>query len=82
LLRTLVALSHGFWGESFVQTATIDAASCDFRVLAVQIRDASLFRLRPASAGLGVVEPVALAPGLHDVAPVGEPVEGGPGEAF
>jgi fatty acid desaturase len=47
LFQTLVALSDGFQGGEFVQTATIDRAPGDFRVLAVQIRDAGLLDRRP-----------------------------------
>ena len=47
LFQTLVALSDGFGGGELVQTAAIDRAPGDFRVLAVQIRDAGLLDRRP-----------------------------------
>jgi fatty acid desaturase len=43
----LVALAQGFRGRELVQTVAIDAAPGDFRVLAVQIRDAGLLDRRP-----------------------------------
>ena len=36
----------------------------------------------PGSPGFGVLQPIALALGLDDPAPVGEPVESGAGEAL
>ena len=43
----LVALSDEFRGRGLVQIASIDAAPGDFRVLALQIRDAGLLDRRP-----------------------------------
>jgi fatty acid desaturase len=56
----LVALSDGFRGEKLVQTATIDSAPGDFRVLAVQIRDAGLLERRPGYYSVKIVLTIAV----------------------
>jgi fatty acid desaturase len=67
-----VALSDGFRGEELVQTATIDSAPEDFRVLAVQIRDAGLLDRRPGYYGIKIVLTVAaFAAGWTALAVVG-----------
>ena len=58
-LQTLVALSDGFREEEFVPTATIDSAPGDFRVLAVQIRDAGLLDRRPGYYSVKIVLTIA-----------------------
>ena len=58
MLQTLVALSGGFRGELLV-TATIDTAPGDFRVLAVQIRDAGLLDRRPGYYSVKIVLTIA-----------------------
>ena len=60
LLRTLVTLSDGFRGRENVQTAAINAATSDFRVLAVQIRNSGLLDRRPGYYGVKIGLTVAV----------------------
>jgi len=56
----VVALLDGFREESLVQIATIDAAPGDFRVLALQIRDAGLLDRRPGYYSVKIVLTIAV----------------------